>query len=170
MSHPSIRSRVPDFVRTRSPQRLREWRHSLLHSWSVDSPVHDWRCARAVKLSAFALDMHVARACALVLVCRCITRCVLPCRYRFKGLTLAAWHGQGTASGSGRNTLAMQCQLAVSIAGVRCVPLRCPKVSWLSNRQRTNCHARIPTLHCHLGAHTSNQQVERTGSTPAFIR
>ena len=170
MSYPSIRSRGPDFVRTRSLQELREWRHSLLHSWSVDSPVHDWRYAHAVKLSAFSLGMHAARASALALLCRCITRCALPRRYLLERLNLAAWHRKRKARLAGPHPLRLIHPIIMLIAGVRLGGRLLLLLTLPSNLHRINCRARIPTLHCHLGAHTSNQQVKRTGSTPAFIR
>ena len=167
---PQLEAGAPILSGPEAFRRLREWRHSLLHSWSVDSPVHDWRYAHAVKLSAFSLGMHAARASALALLCRCITRCALPRRYLLERLNLAAWHRKRKALPPDPRPYRLGCLIHVLIAGVRLGGYLFLLLPLPSNLHRINCRARIPTLHCHLGAHTSNQQVKRTGSTPAFIR
>ena len=87
-----------------------------------------------------------------------------------KGLTLAAWHRKRKARPPGPHPLRLTYPIIMLIAGVRLGGRLLLLLTLPSNLHRINCRARIPTLHCHLGAHTSNQQVERTGSIPAFIR
>ena len=87
-----------------------------------------------------------------------------------KGLTLAAWHRKRKAHPPDPRPYRLGCLIHVLIAGVRLGGHLFLLLPLPSNLHRINCRARMPTLHCHLGAHTSNQQVERTGSIPAFIR
>ena len=167
---PQLEAESPILSGPEAFQKLREWSHSLLHSWPStlrfttggtlvpsNSALSHLACTSPAPQHLRCYAGTSPDACSRAGTCS-------------QGLTLAAWHRKRKARRAGPHPLRLIHPIIMLIAGV-CLGGRLLLLLTLPSKlHRINCRARIPNLHCHLGAHTTNQQVERTGTTPAFIR